>query len=146
MKKSVLVVLAAIFVFMSCSDDDQNAPNPLIGTWEFSLEGTLMDGEEMMEGYEHAMGCSKDMLLFLPNGVYQKKSFQNENADCEMILESGSWALSENQLVLIHGDVVELVNAEILTLSNTTLKFKFSVSDEEEDIEFIYIYQLNKMN
>lgn len=146
-KKSLLFVLMTISVLMlSCADDDKSPKNLLEGTWEFRLLGTMEGENELLEGYEHAPGCPKDEVSFLPRGVYKKKSFQNEGSGCEMFQESGSWSLSENQLVIIHDDIVELINAEIITLNTTTLKFKLSEYHEEEDITFIYIFELTKKN
>ena len=138
--------MAVSSLILSCSDDDNSSDNLLTGTWEFRLMGTSIDGNEILEAYEHASGCSKDEISFLPRGVYRKKSFQNEGSGCELFQENGTWSLSDNQLVLIHGDIVELINAEIITLNTSTLKFKFSEYDEGEDITFIYIFELVKKN
>lgn len=146
-KKSLLFVGMFVSALMlSCSDDDTASDNLINGTWEFKLMGTLIDGNEIMEAYEHASGCSKDEISFLPRGVYRKKSFQNEGSGCELFQETGSWSLSGNQLVLVHDDIVELINAEIITLNTSALKFKFSEYDEGEDITFIYIFELVKKN
>lgn len=145
-KKSFLFVCLVASVMLSCSKEDTASDNLLKGNWEFRAIGSLVNGNEILDSYEHALGCSKDEISFLPAGVYQKRSFQNQGIGCEVMQESGSWNLSGNQLVFIHDDITELVNAEIITLNNSTLKFKFNEYDEEADITSIYIFELVKKN
>jgi hypothetical protein len=137
------LILTTLFV-VSCSDDKNGKEELLHGTWEFALEGTMIDGNENLEPYQHEEGCFKDVILFKPNKQINHLTYFNNGTDCILSEANGNWSLSNDILVISHGDITEIIPAEILTLNSTTLKYKFNIYDNEADETFVYIYQLNK--
>ncbi|HZH70598.1 MAG TPA: hypothetical protein VFD80_09120, partial [Flavobacteriaceae bacterium] len=68
MKKLSVLLLSVLFVsfsFMSCSSDDDSSGGSgnvnLIGSWEFSKSGFIVEGNEFLDDYDHwAPECGLD--------------------------------------------------------------------------------------
>jgi hypothetical protein len=121
-------------VATSCSSDDDSSSSSseLVGKWEYSQEGEIVNGVETLMPYEHAEGCSKDFFQFLANGTGNDTSYFGE--DCQEFSFPLTWARSGNIVTL---NILGIsVPAEILTLNATTLKVKYT----DEDGTFVDVY------
>ena len=143
MKKKLmyLAMSLCLAICSSCSNEDNNKTS-LEGKWEYELIGTLLEGNEMLGDYEHTPNCSKDYTELLPNGVVKNFSYEMNGFVCQEMIETGIWNKVENNLkVTIQG---EISNAEIMSLTETTLKTKTTFYDEEQDENFIFIIQFKR--
>ncbi len=128
LKKLLLVLPLIIICFCSCSKDDstqQNAVSTLEGKWQFTKEGTITNNQETLTDYQHTSDCTKDYTEILTGNILKDHYFNNPN--CEETIDTGTWNKNNNSLVFSYPNEPN-VNAEILELSNTTLKVKFVLS------------------
>lgn len=134
MKKIITILFLAVsssVMFTACSDDDA-APTPeLTGKWEFFQEGTLVNGQEVFEAYEHVSGCGKDNLEFLAGGVFKTNFYDSFDEPCELYSVAGTWTKDGNNLTITV--LGEIATAEILILDATTLKIRY-VDEEDGEI------------
>tara|TARA_R110002072_G_scaffold117281_3_gene248167 strand:- start:387 stop:827 length:441 start_codon:yes stop_codon:yes gene_type:complete len=144
-KLFVLFVFAASAMFVSCSSDDDNGGNEekIIGKWEFTQEGTIVDGQEVLLPYENdAPECGKDFIDFKADNTVQSVIFFLDfNEECDSETDTGTYSVSGKNITLTTGG--ETVVAEIVTLNNTTLKVK--VTEEFGGETFIFISVLKKV-
>lgn len=144
-KLFVLFVFAASAMFVSCSSDDDNGGNEekIIGKWEFTQEGTIVDGQEILLPYENeAPQCGKDSIEFnTDNSVINVFYFLDFNDECDSETETGIYSISENTLTITTGGESAVV--EIITLNNSTLKVQ--VTEEFEGETFVFITVLEKV-
>jgi len=126
--KYLFLLLSIIFLSVSsCSKDDDAVPTaatPTIeGRWQFTKEGEIVNNQEVLSLYQHTTGCTKDYTEFLTGSVIKDHYFDNPN--CQETIDTGSWSKNNNALVLTFPGA-PVVNAEILELTTTTLKVKFT--------------------
>ncbi|RXR24405.1 hypothetical protein EQG61_02875 [Flavobacterium stagni] len=121
MKKIILFALVT-FSMLSCSKSDSDTPAvSIVGKWQFTQEGTLVNNQEVLTPYEHSPGCVKDFTEFLSSGALKDHYY---NTSCNESIDTGVWSKTENSLNITYSDNT-VVNGQILELSNTTLKVKF---------------------
>jgi hypothetical protein len=138
MKKIITILFLAVsssVMFTACSDDDATPTAELTGKWELFQEGTLVNGQEVFEAYEHASGCAKDNLEFLAGGVFKSNFYDNFFEPCELYSVAGNWTKDGNNLTITV--LGEIATAEILILDATTLKIRYV--DEEDGETYIDI-------
>lgn len=124
MKKYVLLFVSALS-FISCGNDDGPvvaAEASIIGSWEYSKEGTIVGTTETLVNYQNLCSNKKDYIEFLQIGEYDDVSY---NSNCDESIDYGSWTKSGNMLT----NVTENSTVEILTLTDTTLKIKYMDTD-----------------
>jgi hypothetical protein len=114
----LLVVVLVIFSASSCSNDD-DSPS-IVGKWNFTKEGTIVNGQEVLVDYEHTAGCNKDNIQFSAAGTFVGKFYAEE---CLENTINGTWTKSGKTLTIDTGDI-EPVVLQIMTLSGSTLKLK----------------------
>lgn len=143
-KLFVLFVFAASAIFVSCSSDDDNASNEslIIGKWEFSQAGSVLNGQEILLPYDHeAPECGKDFLEFRANGIGLETYFYyDDNEDCTQDTEGFIYSIAGNDITLLIDGIATLF--EITTLNNNTLKLK---GLEIEGDTFVPIVVLNRI-
>lgn len=128
----LLLLLCVSITFTACSnDDDSTTPDTsgnLEGKWEFYQEGEIVNGQEILESYEHAAGCSKDNLEFLAAGVFKSNIYDNFDAPCQLFSETGTWSKNGNVITVVSilGGSEE---KQILMLDANTLKVKYEYTD-----------------
>ncbi|MBO0591467.1 lipocalin family protein [Cellulophaga sp. E16_2] len=139
--KKLLVLSAALLgiFFTSCSSDDDDSGNPLIGSWGFFQEeydGELEEGDD----------CSKKKtLIFREDMSFELEAYGSITGDpdeCEKDSDSdtGTWAiLSEGVLAVTYseGDVEQgmySIDGNTLTLTST-----YEANGETETERSIYI-------
>ncbi|CAM3627739.1 lipocalin family protein [Flavobacterium gelidilacus] len=125
-KKLVLLFLAATVTLVSCNKDDDKEAS-IEGSWEYSQE-TNFTGE--LVAYQHTADCNKDYVQILAGGVI--KDFYYEtfgSVVCEESIYEAAWARSGNNLTIT--DSGETYTSEILELTDTTLKLKYTDPDDD---------------
>jgi hypothetical protein len=136
--KELVVLFLVISTFLvSCDKNDEPAQAAIEGKWQFSKEGEIINGQEILETYFHTAGCTKDFIEFKSGSVFIDTYFEKPVNDCIEYSETGSWTRIGNQLTIFTDDFSQVVT--ILELTNTTLKIK--VEDEDD----IYLYVLTRI-
>ena len=127
-KQLVMLFLIATIGIVSCSKDDDGGEASIEGKWELFKNGTIISGNEELELYEHTEGCTKDYVEIKVGGTGSEHVFENNGTGCEDYDDTFTWTRNGNSLTLNYdGDVV---TAEILGVTSTTLKIKFVDVDE----------------
>ncbi|MGF1556352.1 lipocalin family protein [Paucihalobacter sp.] len=141
----ILLPIVTLIIFTSCSSDDDNGGNQasIIGAWEYSQEGTIIGGQEVLEPYDHeAPECGNDFIEFSANGTaVETYFFLNMDSQCETEAFTFSYEVNGQQITINDDD--EVITAEILTLSNTTLKVR--TTEEFGGETFVYIVLLTRI-
>ncbi len=127
--RSLSVLATVVFVGLSsCSSSNDSTPEatPQIeGTWQFTKDGTITNNQEILNNYEHTAGCTKDYLEIFAANIIKDHYFDNPN--CQETIDTGAWTRNNNALTFVYQNGTT-VNAEIMQLTNTTLKLKFVLS------------------
>ena len=125
LKSLVLLFLVATVSLVSCNKDDDDATptaTTFEGKWQYSKEGAIVNGQEVLTNYVHASGCTKDYVEFLSAGVFKDHSFFG--ASCEEDVFTGTWS-KNGSMVTVTADG-DSSTAEIIELTATTLKVKYT--------------------
>lgn len=123
MKKVVFFFVSVILinVFYSCSKDDDNSSNSLVGKWEMSLQGDYDGSEETVVNYVHNCNTSKDYISFQADGTCNLVTY---SASCEEDNINANWSLSNNTITINFSSGVPMV-LEIQEQTSSTLKLKY---------------------
>lgn len=131
--KKIILLCTIIVTLNSCNKDDDAAPvapATIEGRWEYSQEGAIIGGVENLEPYEHTATCNKDYMQFAAGGTFIDYSYEIPTGGvCTEFSDPGTWVRNNNMMTLNFGGSYT-VNAEILNLTNTELKVKYSESGE----------------
>ncbi|MBN9285629.1 MULTISPECIES: lipocalin family protein [unclassified Flavobacterium] len=130
LKSLSLSAIVLIFGLSSCSNDDsspEQAPVQIEGKWQFTKEGKITNSQEVLNDYQHTSGCSKDYTEILAGNVIKDHYFDNPN--CQETIDTGVWNKSNNSMTLVYPNG-SAINAEIMELTNTTLKMKYVLSGD----------------
>lgn len=126
--KNLSLLATVVFVGLSSCSSDNSASEPapqIEGAWQFTKEGTITNNHEILNNYEHTTGCTKDYIEIFDANVIKDHYFDNPN--CQETIDTGAWNRNNNALTFVYQNGTT-VNAEIMQLTNTTLKLKFVVS------------------
>ena len=130
--KKISIILATITVlaFSSCSNDDNsNNMGSVVGKWEYTQTGYLINGAEVLETYNHTTGCEKDYIEFKSSGTFDDVWYSNGGSGCTSDDDSGTWTQNGATITTTYSDQDSSVG-EILTLNSTTLKVRFVDTSE----------------
>ena len=122
--------------FTACSSDDDASDNnnSIVGKWKFEQIGTIENGQEVLLNYEHECASSPDYMEFYSSGTVEVIYI---NMNChEEIESSDNWVLNGNNLSISTVDGPLAI--EILTLTATTLKFKFTEINSNETVVAVF--------
>lgn len=133
MKKLLfLVATLASISFIGCSNDDDNSSSAsqhelILGSWRYSQEGTLVNGQEVLDSYDNAAPqCGFDYVEFRSSSEIKEFIYDTDiNSNCMNFLNSGNWSISGNNQLSVTFDSSTTIN-EILLLNQTTLKVKYA--------------------
>ena len=134
-KVSVLFVLVLAFAMTfvsSCSNDDDNDPNPVTATvegkWNFSRISAIIDGVPIPEeDYDdNEPGCPKDFIELKSGGVYNDGYYYNP--ECLLESSTGTWSKSGAILTITSEGIS--IPFEVVSVSSTVLKVKYSETFE----------------
>ena len=120
MKKLALLFVAVLAVGVtSCSKDDDAAGASLEGKWEYSKEGGIIQGQEVLTPWQHAAGCTKDFTLITATTIVNSEF---SGSDCSEYNDTETYTRNGNTITVNRdGDIF---TGTILQLDNTTLKIK----------------------
>lgn len=140
MKKRIILFLSVLLIGLSLSscggDDAPSTSGDIVGKWEFSKEGEIINGNEMLYNYEHQLGCAKDNIEFKADGTYADFYFYE---GCELEISFGEYTKSGTTLFTDNG--FETFETTILKLDSTTLKVKTTYNDEGEIYSEVYVFK-----
>ena len=121
MKKSILLVVALIAVSISsCSSDDENVEVSLSGKWEPVKQGIVISGQELVEDFEHTVGCNKNYAEFTATTTIQHDFEKNMSNQCVEETYTYNYSRTGNTITILQDG--ELLTLTILELNATTLK------------------------
>lgn len=130
-KLFLLVATILSISFTGCSKDDDNSSSAsqhelILGSWRFSQEGSIINGQEVLDSYDNAAPqCGFDYLEFRSSSEIREFIYDTDiNSNCMNFLNSGNWSLSGTNQLSITFDSSTTIS-EILVLNQTTLKVKY---------------------
>lgn len=135
MKKLVLFAAILALGVTSCSKDDDNKQAELAGKWEYAQEGSYIMGQEFLNAYPHAAGCTKDYIVLTASTVVDH-SF--DGPQCTEEIYTDSFTRNGNTLTLMIDGEAQI--AEIVQLDNSTLKIKATEIIEGQTIAYLTVY------
>ncbi len=124
MKKTLLLFVAVLSLTVaSCSSDDA-APTEisLIGKWEPVKTGAIIQGQEMLQDFQHTQGCTRDYYQFTASTMENFTFDVDSNNECYEFSDSFSYTRNGNFVLIFDED--EDAKMEIMQLDATTLKLK----------------------
>lgn len=129
MKKLGFLLMVICFGFLnSCSNKTKEIdPNLLIGKWENTQVGTLVNGEEVLQNYPNHCNEFKDRTEFTDNGELISTEF---SSDCKEMNFRDRYKI-ENQTITIiklEGKTTTTKDLEIEILDQNTLKLSSTES------------------
>ncbi len=144
MKKTIYLFLAVVLttsMSISCNSDDNgqggNNSSLIVGKWEITKTGVLIEGEEVLEDYEHQEGCNRDFTEFTNNGKMLDYTYYNYGSGCEEDIYESVYSVSANSLnITTEG---ETFIAVIQTLNSNTLKVRGQYESDEHGLPVITI-------
>lgn len=90
MKRLLLFVSVLTLGLTSCSSDDDSSSSASIeGTWEWSKEGTIVNGHEVLYDYDHECANNKDYVQILSGGVVKEFWY---DTDCTEDVWEANWS------------------------------------------------------
>lgn len=139
MKKIILLAVAIVSfaAVTSCSKDEETAT--IQGKWEFSKNGEMNDGQEVLENHVHTVGCGKDYLMITATNI-MFHVFYNDGG-CQENEGSSSYTRSGNMITTTSTDGYS-DTAEIKTLNGSTLK----IYTTESSTGTIYVSVFKRIN
>jgi hypothetical protein len=123
--KKILCIAFLAFTVLSCSknDNDEAQAPSIVGKWQFTQEGSIVNNQEILEPYEHSPGCVKDFSEIAANGALRDHYY---DLDCDETIDVGVWTKNNNTFTVTYADNTS-VTGEILILNSTTLKVRFDI-------------------
>lgn len=136
MRKLALLFISVItLATSSCGDDNQITAAELIGKWEYSQRGTVIAGQEVLTVYNHTAGCTKDFIQISATTIVDH-TFSTE--ECLENITTRSYTRSGNTITsTIQG---QTVNAEIINLTQTSLKVKTTQTVQGQNLSYVIVY------
>ena len=122
MKKSILLFVAVLATaFSSCSKDDNPSNEAsLLGKWQPVKQGVVMSGQELVQDFQHTLGCDKNYVEFT-NTMFTQHDFDKNMSDqCEEDIAAYSYSRTGNTISVLEEG--ELLTLQIAQLDATTLK------------------------
>ncbi|MET0759750.1 MAG: lipocalin family protein [Flavobacterium sp.] len=126
MKKFTLLFVSVLTIGLtisSCSKDDDDDDGSLEGKWNFSKEGAVAGGQEILVDYSgNEAACTKDYITFNTGGTVTEVDYDSFDTPCEVFTDNGTWVRTNNTITITTGG--ESYSAEILNLTSSELKIK----------------------
>jgi len=131
------------FVVISCNNDDNKSNERLIvGSWEYSKYGPIVNGEEVLIDFSFDPECQKDFLEFTTDGKAIFHEFVSYSGVSKESTDTLFYSISGNNLTIIGivGGIDDLV-LTVMILNQTTLKFSFvGINDFGEEETGILVF------
>lgn len=136
MKKLALLFISVLtLATTSCGDDNEITAAELVGKWEYSQQGTVIAGQEVLTVYNHEAGCTKDFIQISSTTIVDHTFTTSEcleNTTTRAYTRSGNTVSST-----IQG---QTVNAEIINLTATSLKLKTTQVVQGQNLSYVIVY------
>ena len=127
MKKNILffvLVIGISSIFVSCSKSDSNNSPSIVGKWEYSQEGEILNNQEVLTDYQNTSGCEKDFVEFKSDNSFSDVNFNLSGSVCSPDITTGTYTQSGNSIITTSGNLS--VTNQIITVNTTTLKVKYT--------------------
>lgn len=134
-KLGILFIMSMSLLVTSCSsnDKDENEDNDtessIVGKWELTKRGNILNGYELMLTITPEGGCSNDQIEFLENGNYKELQYEYTNSKCKEYNNDGTWSKS-NTTFKTKDILNNEISYEILKLDETTLRLKITKGND----------------
>lgn len=140
-KLSILFVsvLTLGLTVVSCNSDDDNE-GAIEGKWEASQYGIIVNGQEHLEPVISDGGCAKQIIELLSDGTFKDTYSNYYDGKCNPSIETGTWTKSGKTLTLKFEGETEGESAEIVELTDSTLKTKSTYTEEGQTITAVNVF------
>jgi hypothetical protein len=148
MKKIKILFAFAIVLGLtvsSCSgsssdDDNNNKEASIIGQWELTKVGNILNGTQLLLPFTQEGGCNNNVIELLDNAKYTELEYEYVNSKCKLYSDEGTWSTANKTLTV--KDIQDNTTIyEILELSNTTLRLKITQGNDNSSIYALSEYK-----
>lgn len=134
-----LSVLAISLAVVSCTDNDDKIQS-IEGKWIPVQLGKIVDGKEVLSDYPNEHNCESDVMEFTNDSKFTDLMHLFADNNCMAVTAKGTWLLNEKHLTLTYEDQ-QINNIEILELTKSTLKIKYTGKSDEANMFVITIFE-----
>ncbi len=136
MKKLALLFVSVVTLgITSCSSDDKVTEAEFTGKWEYSQQGTVIAGQDVLTVYPHTQGCAKDYLQITPTTSVDHKFTTDE---CLEDTTTRTYTRSGNTITTTAAG--QTITGEIVNLTATTLKIKTTQTIQGQNLSYVVVY------
>ncbi len=136
MKKLALLFVSVLTIGLtSCSSDDKVTEASFEGKWEYSQQGTVIAGQEVLTVYPHTQGCPKDYLQ-----INATTSVDHKFTTDECLEDTTTRTYTRNGNTISTTAAGQTITGEIVNLTETTLKLKSSQTVQGQTLSYIVVY------
>lgn len=127
--KKLLKLTALFLLFITAStscnknDDDNQVQASIIGKWNYTSAGEVVNGQEVLSAYDHSAGCNKDNFEFKADGTGIQTEY---NSSCVPNTYLSTYTKVGD--ILTQTESGETFTSTILQLDETTLKIRYTES------------------
>lgn len=142
MKKLSIIFVSLLTLGLtvtSCNKDDDDEAS-IEGKWEATQFGNVIEGKELLLPVTNEGGCANDIIEITNDGKYKMTSSEFIDSKCSSSTDTGTWAKSDNTLKFTDDESKEVDSVEILELSDSTLKIKYTDTEDGATIINIEVY------
>lgn len=142
MKKLSIIFVSILtlgLTTVSCSSDDDKDNGSLEGKWEVTEQGVIFNGIEKLEAYDNEGGCEIPSMTYSTDGKFVDTTSDYWDSKCSTYTEEGTWKKDGNTITLKYSD--EEVKYEVIELTSSTLKIKFTYSEGGVTIDAVSVYK-----
>lgn len=135
--KVTALFLLVTLSFTSCSKSDDNSATSgnIVAKWNYSKEGEIVSGQEVLTDYQHEAGCTKDNVEFKSNGTF---TFTEYGTNCVVSTYNGTYTKSGDTVVATAlGSSTTLT---VLQLDASTLKVKYTDTFDGTTTTHVEVY------
>ena len=131
--KKLLYLFILSTILISCSSNDDESLDPIIGTWQ--LQSVLEDGIELTTECER-----KTTLTFNENGTTASVSFFEDGNGCESETETSTWENTGDSMYNADGE-----DNVLLTFSQNNTVFSASTSETFNGMTYTFVITYKKI-
>lgn len=147
MKKNYILFLfvAILGVAVSSCSSDNNDNASIEATWEITHEGEidLTTSKETLLPVSTEGNCGASTITFSKGGVFTDFYTEYSNSKCHNYSDTGVWTRTASKLTIKYGSEDSTETAEIVELSKSTLKIKFTETNSDGKVigQFVAVYK-----
>ena len=119
--KKILILLFAVSIFSSCSDDDETTMNEdqILGTWNLVAVSNVPFAIDEC--------TSQSYITFMADNTADSEFFSNTGSGCVSETSSGSWSSSDNSQYSFQVPTLGQLTGTVNFVSDT--RFTFTPND-----------------